>query len=236
MKLRSFDDFEDLLERLVTSLADRHQVALKNALAYDRYILFDEPDERTARRAWGKSDPTPEERKAFGDFVVDRLAALAGKYDVPMQMHLGTALIRGSHPMNVASLLERHPRTRFLLMHLAYPWSSELLALAFVYRNVWIDLTWSFLLSPTHFKRAFHEAIEILPDESRMMLGGDNWHAEETYGSIAVARRLIGAALEQKVADGYFGLADARRLTRKIFNENATAFFGLSTAPRVSDA
>ena len=65
MKLRSFEDFEDLLRRLVTSLADRHQVALKNALAYDRYLLFDEPDEQTARRAWGKSNPTSEERKEF---------------------------------------------------------------------------------------------------------------------------------------------------------------------------
>ena len=100
-----------------------------------------------------------------------------------------------------------------------------------MYRNIWIDLTWSFLLSPSHFKRAFHEAIEILPDETRMMFGGDNWHAEETYGTFAVARRLIGAALEEKVADGYFGLADARRLTRKIFSENATAFFGLARAP-----
>ena len=227
VKLQSFEDFEHLLHRVVAGLAERHQVALKNALAYDRDICFDAPDEKVARRAWGKRDPTPEERKAFGDFVVDRFSALAGEHDIPMQMHLGTALIRGSHPMNVAGLIERHPGTRFLLMHLAYPWSSDLLGLAFVYRNVWIDLTWSFLLSPSHFKRAFHEAIEILPDESRMMFGGDNWHAEETYGTFQLARKLIGDALEEKVGDGYFGLADARRLTRKIFYENATAFFGL---------
>ena len=79
LKLRSFDDYETLLRRLVVTQPERHQVALKNALAYDRSVLFDEPDERTARRAWGKSDPTPEERKAFGDFVVDRLAAIAGQ-------------------------------------------------------------------------------------------------------------------------------------------------------------
>ena len=146
---------------------------------------------------------------------------------MPMQMHLGTALIRGSHPLNAAGLIERHPRTRFLLMHLAYPWSSELLGMAFVYRNVWIDLTWSFLLSPTHFTRAFHEAIEILPDESRMMLGGDNWHAEESFGTFQRARRLMGRALRDKVDAGYFAEADARRLARKISSENAAAFFRL---------
>lgn len=223
--LESFEDFEALLERALDTMAERNQVALKNALAYDRDVCFDEPDEALARRAWISDNPSPEERKAFGDFAVDRLCALAGERDIPMQMHLGTALIRGSHPLNAAGLIERHSRTRFLLMHLAYPWSSELLGMAFVYRNVWIDLTWSFLLSPTHFTRAFHEAIEILPDESRMMLGGDNWHAEESFGTFRTARRLIGQALRAKVDAGYFAEADARRLARKLCSENAAAFF-----------
>ncbi len=225
-RLEAFDDFKALLETCVDGMDDRNQVALKNALAYDRDICFDEPDEALARRAWGEPNPSPEARKAFGDFAVDRLCSLAGERDIPLQMHLGTALIRGSNPMNAAGLIERHPKTRFLLMHLAYPWSSELMGMAFVYRNVWIDLTWSFLLSPSHFTRAFHEAIEILPDESRMMLGGDNWHAEETYASMKTARRLIGEVLAEKVEDGYFNNAAAERLARKICSENARAFFG----------
>ena len=129
--------------------------------------------------------------------------------------------------MHVAGLVERHPRTRFLLMHLAYPWSRDLLAMAFVYRNIWIDLTWSLLLSPSHFKLALHEAIEILPDESRMMIGGDNWHVEETYGTMQLARRLIGDVLEEKVTSGYFGAEAAQRLVVKILNANARSFFKL---------
>jgi len=227
VRLESFDDFKALLETAVETMGSRNQVALKNALAYDRDVAFDDPDEGLARQAWGESNPSPRARKAFGDFAVDRLCALAGERDIPVQMHLGTALIRGSHPMNAAGLIERHPGVRFLLMHLAYPWSSELLGMAFVYRNVWLDLTWSFLLSPTHFTRAFHEAIEILPDESRMMLGGDNWHAEETFAAMQTARRLIGDALAEKVASGYFNAAAAERLARRILSENARAFFGL---------
>src|SRR5207248_3310294 len=165
--LQSFDDYVAFLEHFVDTLADRHQVALKSALAYDRDLCFDEPDAAAARKAWLQPRPSPEERKAFGDFVVDRLCALAGERGIPVQMHLGTALIRGSHPMNAAGLIERHPGTRFLLMHLAYPWSRDLLGLAFVYRNIWLDLTWSFMLSPSHCKLALHEAIEMLPDESR---------------------------------------------------------------------
>ena len=224
----SFDDYLAAMAKLMDGMASRHQMALKNALAYDRDISFDEPDETLARQAWGRRDPSPVERKAFSDFIVDYLCRLAGERDVPVQMHLGTAIIRGSHPLRVAGLVERHPRTRFLLMHLAYPWSRDLLGMAFVYRNLWLDLTWSLLLSPSHFKLALHEAIEILPDESRMMIGGDNWHAEETYGTLQLARQLIGEVLEEKVAAGYFRIKDAQRLATRILRQNAIAFFRLN--------
>jgi uncharacterized protein len=223
----SFDDYLAALAKLVDGLTSRHQVALKNALAYDRDLDFDEPDEKLARAAWGQAAPPAAQRKAFSDLVVDRLCELAGERDVPVQMHLGTALVRGSHPMKVAGLIERHPRTRFLLMHLAYPWSRDLLGLAFVYRNIWLDLTWSLLLSPSHFKLALHEAIEVLPDESRLMIGGDNWHVEESYGTLKLARRLVGEVLQEKLAAGYFQFEDAQRLAAGIFRENALRFFRL---------
>ena len=226
-KVETFDQYLDLLAHICDTLRDRGQVALKNALAYDREINFDDTNESLARSGWGKKDPTPAERKAFGDVVVDRLCKLAGERDIPCQMHLGTAIIRGSHPMNVAGLIDRHPKTRFLLMHLAYPWGADLMGLGFVYRNVWLDLTWSWLLSPSYFKRFVHEAIEVLPDESRMMLGGDNWHVEETYATLKSARRLIAEVLDEKVASGYFSEADARRLAKKILHDNAVAFFKL---------
>ncbi|NQU36649.1 MAG: amidohydrolase family protein [Actinobacteria bacterium] len=225
-RLDTFDDYLAMLETLLDTMAGRHQVGLKNALAYDRSVNFDDVDEGLARQAWGQRHPTAAQCKAFGDVVVDRLCRLAGERDVPFQMHLGSAQIRGSHPMKAAGLIERHPKTRFLLMHLAFPWSRELLGLAFVYRNIWLDLTWSALLSPTYFKQALHEAIEVLPDESRLMIGGDNWHVEETYGAMQLMRRLIGEVLQEKGDNGYFRADDARRLARKILSGNASKFFG----------
>jgi uncharacterized protein len=118
-------------------------------------------------------------------------------------------------------------------MHMAYPWSRDLLGVAFVYRNIWLDLTWSLLLSPSHFKLALHEAIEILPDESRMMIGGDNWHVEETYGTMKLARALIGEVFREKLKAGYFGQEDAERLAKGILRENAIQFFKLETKKRL---
>ena len=224
---KTFDDYLQSLGLVLDRMPGLHKVALKNALAYDRSVNFDDVDEGLARAAWGKRDPTPAEKKAFGDVVIDRLCKLAGERGIPFQMHLGSGLIRGSQPIEAAGLVERNPKTRFLLMHLAWPWTDELLGMAFVYRNIWIDLTWSWLLSPSRFIGSLRQAIDVLPDESRMMLGGDTWHVEEAYGAIRSARRLVGESLEQCVQAGQFRAADAERLARKIFHDNAASFFGL---------
>jgi hypothetical protein len=227
-ELRTFDEYMDFAEYLVDTMADRAQVGMKNALAYDRSVNFDDADLATARGAWGKTDPSEAEKKAFGDVMVNRMCELAGERGIPFQMHLGSALIRGSAPINAAGLVERHPKTRFVLMHLAYPWMRELLGMAFVYRNIWLDLTWSWLLSPTAFRATLHEAIEILPDDSRVMLGADCWHVEETYGTLKLVRRLISEVMEEKVASGYFKAEAAQRLSRRILSENAAALYGLA--------
>jgi uncharacterized protein len=61
------------------------------------------------------------------------------------------------------------------------------------------------------------------------MIGGDNWHVEETYGTMKLARQLIGEMLEEKVNAGYFRAEDAQRLAARIFRENAIRFFQLGT-------
>ncbi len=56
------------------------------------------------------------------------------------------------------------------------------------------------------------------------MFGGDNWHGEETYGAIQGPRRLIVEVLTEKVDDGYFARADAKRLARRILHEWGEGF------------
>jgi hypothetical protein len=52
-KPKTFEEYLASIDDLVAGCSQRHQVALKNALAYDRDLDFDEPDEKLARRAWG---------------------------------------------------------------------------------------------------------------------------------------------------------------------------------------
>jgi hypothetical protein len=73
-----------------------------------------------------------------------------------------------------------------------------------------------------------HEMIESVMNESRLMIGGDNWHVEETYGAITGARRVIGEVLQEKIDAGYFTDRDARRLAPKILSQNARELYRFS--------
>ena len=70
-QLHTWDDYLALLEVLMDTLAERNQVGLKNALAYDRTVNFDDVDQDLARQAWGQPHPTLKQQKAFGDVIVD---------------------------------------------------------------------------------------------------------------------------------------------------------------------
>ena len=66
------------------------------------------------------------------------------------------------------------------------------------------------------------------PDaDEPQVFGGDNWHVEETYGAMTLARRILGEVLEEKVRGGYFTEADATRLASKILSDNASILFRL---------
>ena len=43
-------------------------------------------------------------------------------------------------PGHLCALLMRYPKARFVLMHNAYPYSDELIAIAKHYPNVYIDM------------------------------------------------------------------------------------------------
>jgi uncharacterized protein len=60
-----------------------------------------------------------------------------------------------------------------------------------------------------------------------MMIGGDNWHCEETHGTLLLVRQLTGEVLDEKTRAGYFAPSDAQRLAAKILRENALRFFKL---------
>ena len=224
-----FDEYLVMIERVIAEMKDRGCVALKSALAYDRSLEFKPQSKQVAEKVFGKRpvSVTPEERKAFGDFIFDYICLLAAKYNLPLQNHTGLANLSGSNPMNLIPMIEKHGDTKFVLFHGGYPWTEEIAALSHNYGNVYADICWLPTICTSASERLLHSLIETARDTSRITWGGDSWFVTESYGQALAARYVVKNVLSEKISQGYMMEGRARMIAERIFTRNAEELYGL---------
>jgi predicted TIM-barrel fold metal-dependent hydrolase len=113
----------------------------------------------------------------------------------------------------------------FDLFHGAYPFTGELAALAKNFQNVYIDMCWLHIISPSRARAALSEWLETVPVNKIMGFGGDYVHVEGTYGHSVIARENIARVLSEKVDDQSMTLDEAKVVARKLLRENALRLF-----------
>ncbi len=226
LPLQSLDDYLAVLERLLESGKARGAVCLKATTAYERTLAFEKVSKERAAKAWGRprNQSSPEDLKAFQDFVMWHLVGLSAKLDLPFQIHTGHARIQGSNPMLLVDMIAANPGTKFVLFHGGYPWIGETGAIATRHANVWIDSVWLPTISYTMAKRAYQEWLEVVPS-NRILWGADAHHAEGIYGATEFTRRCLAEALAEKVERGELREEHAARIGRQILRENALELF-----------
>ncbi|MGH6644924.1 MAG: amidohydrolase family protein [Bradyrhizobium sp.] len=94
-----------------------------------------------------------EDLKTLQDFLFRYCVGKAQEWDLPVKLHTG--YIAGSGMMqprrvrdnaaDLSRLLQDFPDTRFVLMHIGYPYQEEFIALAKHYRNTAIDMCWAWI-------------------------------------------------------------------------------------------
>jgi len=220
LPMDSLEDYLAVLDRLFLEAKEKGAVCLKTTLAYQRTLRFENvAKERAAAML------TPEQIKAFEDFVMWRLCELSAKYELPFQIHTGQARIQGSNPMNLVDLLDANPKTKFILFHGGYPWVGETaVILQKSWWHVWLDAVWLPMLSYATAKRAFHEWLDAFPS-NRIMWGADCNHAEGIYGATEYNRQCLAEVLAEKVLWGDLKEDHALHIGRQILRDNALALF-----------
>ena len=224
--IESFDDYLDFIDKVMDLAKRRGYVCLKSAIAYDRTLYFEEVDENEARRVFGEDEPSEREKKLFSDYIMEYIVSKAGELSLPVQFHTSLAKLGGSNPMNLLGLIKRHPETKFILFHGGYPWISEVVALAFTFPNIYLDVCWLPTISPSAAVRLLREAVEVTGG-SKLMWGGDCWVVEGTYGALKIMRRILAEALSDYVERGYMSLADTVDIAEMILQLNPREIFGL---------
>jgi hypothetical protein len=226
LKVETFEDYIDLVDRVLEEAKRRGYVALKSALAYDRPILFEDVGREEAERVFNKRGLglTSRDIKLFQDFILHRILSKASELDLPVQFHTGLALIDGSNPINLVNVIRKYSNVDFILFHGGYPWIREAAAIAMSFQNVYIDFCWLPIISPSACRLLLREVIE-LGLSGRAMWGGDCWVAEATYGALKLFKNILSEVLYEMVSKGYLKFDESLEIASKILRENATRIF-----------
>ncbi|NOX65413.1 MAG: amidohydrolase family protein, partial [Chlorobi bacterium] len=194
IEVKSLDDFVSALDSAFQAGLDYEMVGVKSGLAYNRTIKYDKVTKEKAEDVFYRvtsrdTSQTPldfESVKPLQDYMMHRLLDLVDRYDLPFQIHTGLQTGSGNNILNskptlLNNLFHEYPGVKFCLFHGSYPYGGELSVLAKNFPNVYIDMCWLYVISPSYSERYLHEWIETVPANKIMAFGGDYITVEDIY-------------------------------------------------------
>lgn len=212
-------------------------VAVKAQHAYNRTLRWEERSrsdvERALKKVLGGRDVSEEERNCLGDWCWARGIELAIEHDLPFKIHTGYYAGHSRMPVdriragNLCALLTRYPKARFVLMHIAYPYSDELVALAKHYPNVYVDLCWAWSIDPYSACDFVRRMIHAVPSNKLLAFGGDTFWPNAALAYSIQARRWLTRALQAEIDDGLLPEKQAIDLAARLMRENQYACFDI---------
>jgi predicted TIM-barrel fold metal-dependent hydrolase len=239
------------LRRSMETLFERYgpqSIAVKSQHAYHRTLAWQERDDASAARALqavlsgepGTERSESPERLCLGDWCLARGAELAETYDLPVKIHTGylagaatSASVGDWMPLerlraaHLTPLLTRYPRTRFVLMHISYPYDPELLAIAKHFPNAWVDLCWAWSIDPVTSGDFVRRFIHTAPINKLFGFGDDCRTPTMAYGYAVQARRWLTRTLEAEIADDTLTDAQAIDVAARILRGNQQECFDI---------
>ena len=233
--IKTLDDFVTALGVAFHKAMDHDNVAVKIGVAYERDLFFDDVSKEKADEVFRKIMALPDgsvlkyngsEIKPLQDYMVHRILDLAKATNTPIQFHTGLQAgdgnyIGNSNPTHLANLFLKYRDVQFILFHGGYPFGGELATLAKNFKNVYIDMCWLYIISPSYSERYLHEWLETVPASKIMAFGGDFRNVENIYGHLLFAKQVVTKVLTEKVRDGYFTESEALKIALMILHDNA---------------
>jgi len=230
-EVTSFDSYLELIGRAMEHHKAAGAVAVKSSLAYDRDLLFEQVEKNDARRVFegNRDNLTPEQERALHDYLMYAAVDIATDLGLPVQIHTGIRAgsgdLRGVSPVLLTELLLAKPKARFDLFHGGYPYCCELAVMAKGMHNVWLDLCWLPIISPSVARRQMQEWLDTVP-ASKLLWGGDCSRVEAALGALEIAKDILSRVLIGQVKEfGYMNQNQAVRIARRVLHDNAAELF-----------
>jgi uncharacterized protein len=222
-------------------------VAIKNSSAYSRRLDYADISAAKAEPLFARyiaheNALSPAELKALQDHLWRYCVEQATAYQLPVKLHTG--YYAGSRRMPLArvsmnlpdlcNVLQDFPETNFVLMHIAYPYQDEMIAIAKQYPNVYVDLCWSWIINPLATIRFVKEFLAAVPSNKLLTFGGDYYSIEPIVGHAEIARYGLSQALSQLVTEGWTTEEEVVELIEPLMWGNAWSLFRMEEKQAVA--
>jgi predicted TIM-barrel fold metal-dependent hydrolase len=218
----------------------KYAVAVKSQNAYSRDIDYArvpaEKAEPVFAKVLQKDRASAEERKQLEDHLFWYAAEQATRHGLPVKLHTGYYAGQNSMPLarlqrnpgSASDLCRLAPDTKFVFMHIGYPYYEEMLALTKNYANAHVDMCWSWIINPVAGKDFLKKHLVTAPANKVLPFGADYIPVEPVLGHAIIARRGIAQALYELVDEGWLTLTDALELVDMVTHGNARRIFRLA--------
>jgi len=235
-------DFPDWLDEHFQQESEL-AVAVKSPHAYSRPLFWEKRELGDVEAAWqrqqsGKSSDPRLDQAIVGDWSLEAAAKACAKYNLPFKIHTGykngngymTTVGLGAG--GLCDLIIAHPETHFVLMHAAYPYTDELIAIAKHHPNVTIDLCWAWSIDPYTCRQMVRKCIHALPTNKLLIFAGDQVYPVLPVGHAAQARHWFYLALSDEITDGTLNEKQAIYVAERYMLRNAYEIFDLDSKKR----
>lgn len=223
------------LKRSMAAIFAKHAplaIAVKSQHAYNRTLNWIERSDDEAAKALNTVLTQPPDeideptRLCLGDWCWARGVELATQHNLPFKIHTGYYAGNDRMPVqripagNMCALFARYLDAKFVLMHIAYPYNDELVALAKHYRNIWVDFCWAWSIDPYSSRDFLRRCIHAVPSNKLFAFGGDTGWPTSAMAYAIQARNEIRRALEAEIDDGYLTEKQAMAFATRIMHTN----------------
>jgi uncharacterized protein len=238
IQVTDLDSLQEAMEALFAKYAPC-AIAVKAQHAYNRTLYWQERGKGETTRALhaviGSNNRASESlRLCLGDWCWARGVELSIQHNLPFKLHTGYYAGNNRMPVdrirsgNLCGLLSKYLDARFVLMHIAYPYSDEVISLAKHYPNVTIDLCWAWSINPYVSSDFVRRYLHGAPSNKLFVFGGDTgWPTSATAYAIQT-RTWFTRTLQAEIDDGLLTEPQAIQLATRLMHDNQYACFDLT--------
>lgn len=231
----------DSLQKAMEAIFAKHApcaIAVKAQHAYNRTLNWQARARGDVERALyatlsSNNNVSESMRLCLGDWCWARGVELTIEHNLPFKIHTGYYAGNNRMPVdrikagNLCGLLAKYLDARFVLMHIAYPYSDELIALTKHYKNVWADLCWAWSINPYASGDFVRRFIHGAPINKLFVFGGDTRWPTSAAAYAFQTRFWLDKTLEAEVEEGYLTESQAMHIASRVMYDNQYECFDL---------